>query len=80
MLIGDPLSCLSTYSVTDAEDNQDQIVLKPAHFKHIAATAFEFSLLESEVRNCTDREIEVAQALQVLRFKGPRRLANNIIE
>ena len=81
MLHSDPLSRFSTHEVTDAEDNRDQIVLKPDHFKVIAATAFTETLpLEKRIRECTERETEVLQALSVLKAKGPRRLANGLTE
>ena len=81
MLHSDPLSRFSTHEVTDAEDNCDQIVLKPDHFKVIAATAFtEMLPLEKRIRECTERETEVLQALSVLKAKGPRRLANGLTE
>ena len=81
MLRPDPLSRFSTHEVNDAEDNKDQTVLKSEHFKVLAGTAFaELPPLEQKVRECTERETEVAQALSVLRSKGPRRLVNGLLE
>ena len=80
MLLGDPLSRLSTHTVTDAEDNRDQTVLKPEHFRRIAATAFTTSPLENDIRSYPDHDEEVALALRVLRLRGPQRIANNLTE
>ena len=79
----DPLSRLPEHQVTDADDNQDRVVLKPEYFKTIAATAFVFAeatALEKRIRECSKREAEVAQALEVLQKKGPRRLAHGVLE
>jgi transposase InsO family protein len=79
--IADPLSRLSRFQVTDAEDNRDQLVLNPECFVTLAATTFaKPPALEQKIRDCSDREVEVAQALEVLRKKGPRRLVNNLLE
>jgi hypothetical protein len=57
------------------------LVLNPERFATLAATAFAKPLaLEQKIRDCTDREVEVAQALEVLRKKGPCRLVNNLLE
>jgi transposase InsO family protein len=79
--IADPLSCPSRFQVTDAEDNRDQLVLNPERFITLAASAFaKPPALEQKIQDCSDREVEVAQALEVLRKKGPRRLVNNLLE
>jgi hypothetical protein len=38
--IADSLSCPSRFQVTDAKDNQDQLVLNPERFVTLAASAF----------------------------------------
>ena len=79
----DPLTRPSHLQVTDEDDNKDVIVLKPEHFQTIAATAFaeaEPLALEQRIRDCSARETEVAQALAVVRKKGPRRLINDVLE
>ena len=79
----DPLTRQSRHEVTDADDNQDVVMLKPEHFLAIAATAFaeaEPLALEQRIRDCSARETEVAQALAVVRKKGPRRLVNDVLE
>jgi hypothetical protein len=77
--IADPLSRPSRFQVTDAEDNWDQLVLNPERFITLAATAFAKPLaLEQKIRDCSDCKVEVAQAFEVLRKKGPHRLVNNL--
>jgi hypothetical protein len=79
--IANPLSRPSRFQVTDAEDNQDQLVLNPKRFVTLAATAFaKPPALEQKIRDCSDRKIKVVQALEILRKKGPRRLVNNLLE
>ncbi|GJF00732.1 polyprotein [Phanerochaete sordida] len=80
-LIADPLSRPSSLYISDDEDNRSQIVLKPEQFK-IAATAVfaKIAPLEKCIRDNSDKEQEVADALQTLRTKGPRRLQNGTLE
>nr|VWO97963.1 BZIP domain-containing protein [Ganoderma boninense] len=64
----DPLSRLSTYQITDADDNHDQIILGPERFATLAATSMEHSeremdTLEQEIREATEREPEVVHVL-----------------
>lgn len=80
MLHSDPLSRLHTHEVSDAQDNQNQTVLKPEHFKVLAATSTEDDTLEQQIRNCSKREIEVAQAISTLKSKGPRCLINGLLK
>ena len=79
----DPLTRQSHRQVSDADDNNDVVVLKPEHFQTIAALAFaevKEPALEKKIRDCTDRETEVAEALKVLQKKGPTRLVNGTLE
>ncbi|GJF00822.1 polyprotein [Phanerochaete sordida] len=80
-LIADPLSWPSSLYISDNEDNRSQIVLKPEQFK-IAATAVfaKIAPLEKRIRDNSDKEQEVADALQTLRTKGPCRLQNGTLE
>jgi hypothetical protein len=79
--IANPLSRLSRFQVTDAEDNQDQLVLNPKRFVTLTATAFaKPPALKQKIRDCSNCEVEVTQALEVLCKKGPRRLVNNLLE
>jgi hypothetical protein len=55
--------------------------LNSEYFATLAATAFaKPPALEQKIRDCSDCKVEVAQALEVLRKKGPRRLVNNLLE
>lgn len=83
MLKPDVLSHLCHHEINNAQDNLNQVVLKLEHFRKIVATAFDLSdqtLLESRIRNCAEKEIEVAPALSVLKIKGPHSLANSTAE
>ena len=77
----DPLSCLSVHEVTDSDDNREQIVLKPEHFR-IAATAAldENTELLDEICHCTEREPDISKAVALLQSKGPCHLANGLAE
>jgi transposase InsO family protein len=56
-------------------------VLNSERFVTLAASAFaKPPALEQKIRDCSNREVKVAQALEVLRKKGPRRLVNNLLE
>jgi hypothetical protein len=51
----DPLSRISTHLMTDADDNRDQIILRPDHFASVAVTLIEESnTLEQQIRDVTD--------------------------
>jgi hypothetical protein len=79
--IANPLPCLSCFQVMNAEDNRDQLVLNPKQFVMLAATAFaKPPALQQKIRDCSNCEVEVAQALEVLCKKGPHRLVNNLFE
>ena len=81
MTQADPLTRLSANQISDSDDNKEQIVLKPEHFRTIAATAFAtINPLEKKIRECLDREEEVAKALLTLKKDGPRKLQNGILE
>jgi hypothetical protein len=69
------------FQVTNAKDNWDQLVLNSKRFVTLAATTFaKPPALEQNIQDCSDCEVEVAQALKVLRKKGPCRLVNNLLE
>lgn len=77
----DPLSRISEFQVTDAEDNQDQIVLRPERFATIAASALRaVNPLEERIRESSRREAEVLKGLEALREDGPRRLTDGTWE
>jgi hypothetical protein len=50
--------------MTDADNNRDQIVLRPDHFASVAATLIEESnTLEQQIRDTTDQDPEVVLAI-----------------
>jgi hypothetical protein len=57
------------------------LVLSSERFATLAATAFAKSLaLEQKIQDCSNCKVEVAQALEVLRKKGPCRPVNNLLK
>jgi hypothetical protein len=79
----DGLSCQSHHKVSDAEDNNDQVILSSKHFYCLAATAFDLGSakvsapsLEKCIKDCLDCEYSVAEALKPLKAKGPRQFLN----
>uniref|UniRef100_A0A0W0GEU5 Putative pro-pol protein n=1 Tax=Moniliophthora roreri TaxID=221103 RepID=A0A0W0GEU5_MONRR len=58
----DPLSQIPTFQVTDAEDNQGQVVLRPERFMRIAMTRMKGGELEERIRKGVEKEVEVLQA------------------
>ena len=66
----DPLSRLSTHQTTDADDNRDQVVLRPDHFTD-AIAASTSDTLEEDIRKATDLDSEVVLALRLLKEQGP---------
>jgi hypothetical protein len=74
----DKLSHQSHHKVSDAKDNNNQIVLSPKHFHCLAATAFNLGsaevsmlLIKKNIKDCLDCESFVAEALKSLKAKGP---------
>ena len=82
MVKPDTMSYLGHLKVTDADDNKARVILKPEHFHTVAATAFSPSdkSLEQQIRDYTNCKTKVAQALSVLKSKGPKCLANGAAE
>ena len=77
----DPLSRISTHLVSDADDNRDQIVLRPEHFASAAVTVAEDSdPLERDIRTATDLDPEVLVALDMLKKRAPYQLTRNLID
>jgi hypothetical protein len=83
----DRLSRQSHHKVSNAEDNNDQVILSSKHFYHLAATAFDLSsakvstpLLEKRIKDCLDYKSSVAEALKSLKAKEPCRLLNGLFE
>ncbi|EEB88901.1 hypothetical protein MPER_13072, partial [Moniliophthora perniciosa FA553] len=76
----DPLSRFPVLQVTDAEDNQGQVVLRPERFMRIAVARVQGGELEDRIRRGVEKEAEVLQAVEELKKKGPRRLINGLLE
>ena len=69
----DPLSHMPAHEISDSEDNQAQVVLKPEQFQIAADIALsEADLLEQRIRESLERDAEVLKGLEVLKDKGPR--------
>jgi hypothetical protein len=83
----DGLSCQSRHKVSDAEDNNDQVVLSSKHFYCLAATAFNLGSakvsapsLEKRIKDCLNCKSSVAEGLKSLKAKRVRRLLNGLLE
>ena len=77
----DSLSHISTHLVTDTDDNQDQIILKPDHFLSAALDATDnLDTLEDDIRNATTTNSQVALALQTLHDHTPRPLLGTLAD
>ena len=77
----DPLSRMPQHQVGDAEDNNEEIVLKPEYFKIAATAALTDSAdIEKRIRESTALDEEVTKALDTLKSKGPRKLTNGTLE
>ena len=75
----DPLSRIPLPIFTDADDNQDQIILKPDHFLSAATLAAgDLDTLEDDIRAATDLDPQVRTALQTLQDNTPRQLLGNL--
>jgi len=76
----DVLSQRPDYQVSDADDNEDQIVLRPEHFATIAATYVSNDDLERCIRDAVEKEVEVLQGMESLQRNGPKRLTDGTLE
>ena len=77
----DPLSRMPHHRVTDSDDNQQKVVLRPEHFHMLAATASTLrNPLEDCIRQASQREAIVLEALAKLKHSGPWRLTNGLPE
>ena len=75
----DPLSHLSTHQTTDADANQDQVVLRLDHFTDAIATSTS-DTLEEDIHKAVDLDSEVVLTLWLLKEQGPQRLTQGLIE
>ena len=65
----------------DDDDNRNQVVLKPEHFRIAAASVLAApSPLEQQIRDCKDYDPDVTSALATLRKKGLCPLINELLE
>src|SRR5690606_1432118 len=77
----DALSRLDVHQVSDAEDNKQQVVLKPELFAKLAAAHTVLANpLEDRLRRASTRESQVLDGLAQLRKSGPRRLTSGLAE
>ena len=76
----DPLSRIPTHLVTDADDNQNQLVLHPHHFATAAASSNLSDTLDDDIRNATEQDSEVVLALKLLRDHGPQQLTSGLTD
>lgn len=81
-IAADALSRRSDHFVDDASDNTDQIVLSPKHFR-VMATQVDLNpdqgLLE-RIRTCTNKDKEVAVALELVKEFGPVNMQKGLEE
>jgi hypothetical protein len=83
----DGLSHQLRHKVSDAKDNNDQVVLSLKHSHHLAAIVFDLGSaeasapsLEKRIKDCLDCKSSMAEALKSLKTKGPCRLLNGLLE
>ena len=81
----DALSRRPDHQKDDADDNLDQIVLRPEQFRLLAARRGHNAVVADKallkrIRTCSEREQEVAEALQKVEKLGPARLQNDLVD
>ena len=76
----DPLSRMPQHHVSDADDNNQRVVLRPEHFAHLAATSMLVNPLEDRICQASAWESMVLEGLEKLRNSGPQRLVNGLTE
>jgi hypothetical protein len=77
----DPLSRLPPHTISDADDNRNQTVLRPQHFLSAGTTCAEAEdTLEQDIRNAVDRDPQVIDAIQLLKKQGPNQLAQGLTD
>jgi hypothetical protein len=68
------------HRISDADDNTEQIVLRPEHFAKLAATSRLVNPLEERIRRASEREAVVLQAVESLKKGGAVKLVNGVAE
>jgi hypothetical protein len=83
----DRLFCQLCHKVSDAKDNNDQVVLSFKHFHCLATTAFDLSsakvsapLLEKHIKDCLECKSFVAKVLKSLKAKESCWLLNGLFK
>ena len=81
----DALSRRPDHQKDDADDNLDQIVLRPEQFRLLAARRGHNAVVADKallkrIRTCSEREQEVAEALQKVEKLGPARLQSDLVD
>lgn len=81
----DGLSRRADHFVSDSHDNQDVTVLTPEHFRAAAskrghAAVVQDKALLRRIRECSDKDREVAEALEKVQNLGPPRLQKGLEE
>jgi hypothetical protein len=77
MIVSNLMSQDPAKRVMDAEDNRDVVMLKPEHFRSIAATHFalaEERKLEERIRRASQKDAKVLEGLNDLKSKGLRKM------
>jgi hypothetical protein len=83
MIVSDLMSRDPAKRVMDAEDNWDVVMLKPEHFRSVAATHFasaEERKLEDRIRRASQKDAEVLEGLNDLKSKGLRKMLDGTFE
>lgn len=79
MTQANPLSHFPTHQVTDADNNRDQVVLRPDHFTDMVS-ASTTDTLEQDIKAAVDLDSNVILVLQLLKEQGPCQLAEGLVE
>jgi hypothetical protein len=75
----DPLSCFPTLIVTDADDNQQQIVLQSTHFLSTVLLVTDHSdTLKDDIHTATDLNPPIRLVLKTLHNHAPHQLLGNL--
>ena len=81
----DAFSRRPDHFVSDSQDNQEQVVLQPEHFKVAAARRGHAAVVQDRslvrrIRECSEKDREVAEALEKVQNLGPPRLQKGLEE
>jgi transposase InsO family protein len=80
-VLADALSQMPGVETRDSDDNREVTVLKPEHFRTVAAAnLMSTDAFEDMIRSSRDYDLEVETALQRLKSQGPNQLPNGTLE